>query len=113
MKQIKICPYCKTTFTTEKNARKFCRKKCALLHRRKMAKINSKHLCQRCGHIFTAPRKRKFCTKECHSTYMRELGLIRKTTKKIPVKITLIEADRKSKAEGISYGTFVSLHKLK
>ncbi len=44
---------------------------------------------------------------------MSELGLIRKTTKKIPVKITLVEADRKSKAEGISYGTYVCLHKLK
>ncbi len=44
---------------------------------------------------------------------MRDIGLIRKYTTKIPVKITLVEADRMSKAEGVTYGTYVRLHKLK
>ncbi len=113
MKQTKICPYCKTVFTTEENARKYCRKKCGVLHRKKLARQNSRHLCQRCGHIFTAIKKRKFCSKRCQGNYMRDLFLIKKTTKKIPVKITLIDADRQSKKEGLTYGTFVSLHKLK
>ena len=113
MKQTKICPYCKSIFTTEKNARKFCRKRCAELFRKKTVKRKVKrHLCQRCGHIFTAVRKRKFCSTLCQGQYMRDIGLIRKTTTKIPVKITLTEADRLSKAEGVTYGTYVRLHKL-
>ena len=113
MKLTKICPYCKCFFTTEKNAKKFCRKRCADLYRKKEAKRKIKrHLCQRCGHIFTAVRKRKFCSTNCHGQYMSEIGLIRKYQTKIPVKITLIEADRMSKAEGVTYGTYVRLHKL-
>ena len=114
MKQTKICPYCNAIFTTEKNAKRFCRKRCADLFRKKNAgKKLGRHLCQRCGHIFTAVRKRKFCTKLCQGNYMRDIGLIRKYTTKIPVKITLVEADRMSKAEGVTYGTYVRLHKLK
>ena len=113
MKVTKICPYCKKTFTTDKNARKFCRKKCALLYSKRKAKIGERHLCQRCGHIFTAARMRKFCSENCRSTYMRDLGLIHKSVTKVPVKITLIDADRMSKEQGISYGKFVRLYRLK
>lgn len=113
MKLTKICPYCKKAFITEQNAKKFCRKRCAVMFRQNAGKPLQKHLCQCCGHIFAAERKRKFCTKDCHVRYMRDLGLITKTKIKIPVKITLTDADRQSKAEGVTYGTFVSLHKLR
>ena len=33
-------------------------------------------------------------------------------TFKIPVKVTLVDAARKSKEEGVSYGTYVMVHKL-
>ncbi|MBR2404442.1 MAG: hypothetical protein IKA95_02170 [Clostridia bacterium] len=112
-KYTKICPYCKTVFTTDKSARKFCRKKCSELYKSHCSPKLSKHLCQWCGHIFDASRKRKFCTKKCQGKYMRDIGLIQKTKIKVPVKITLTDAARQSKAEGVTYGTFVRLHKLK
>ncbi|MBE7051843.1 MAG: hypothetical protein E7395_04655 [Ruminococcaceae bacterium] len=112
MKSTKICPYCKSAFTTEKNSRKYCRKKCAELATKLKPKKKMSHLCQWCGHIFASARKRKFCTKGCQSCYMRELGLVRMAKIKIPVKVTLTQAAQGSKAEGVSYGTFVTAHKL-
>lgn len=112
MKQTKICPYCKETFTTEKNSKKYCRKKCADAARKRMVRPGKSHLCQWCGQIYTAQRKLKFCSVKCRHRYMKELGLLQKTTFKIPVKITLVDADRQSKAEGVTYGTYVRLHKL-
>ena len=112
MKVTKICPYCKNTFTTDKNAKKFCRKRCARLYLKKMGKSPKKHLCQRCGHIFTAARMRKFCSEKCRGAYLRDIGLIHKSVTKIPVKITLVDADKMSKEKGISYGRLVRLYKL-
>ena len=112
MKVIKICPYCKNTFTTDKNAKKFCRKRCAYLYNKKTEKAPKKHLCQRCGHIFTATRKRKFCSEKCHSLYMRDIGLLRKSVTKIPVKITLTDADKLSKEAKMSYGKYVRLYRI-
>ena len=43
---------------------------------------------------------------------MRDIGLIHKSVTKIPVKITLVDADKMSKEKGISYGRLVRLYKL-
>ena len=43
---------------------------------------------------------------------MKKLGQIQKTVIKIPVKITLNDAARQSKEEGITYGRYVSLKRI-
>lgn len=113
MKKIKICPYCKRTFTTDKNARKFCKKKCAYLYSKKKAKTESTFLCQWCGETFKAARRRKYCREECRGNYMREIGYVYKNVKKIPMKVTIYDAVTNSKKEGISYGRYISLHKIR
>ncbi len=113
MKQIKICPYCKREFTTDKNARKFCKKRCAYLYSKKKAKKEKMYLCQWCAEKFAAGRRKKFCREECRKNYMKELGYVYKNVKHIPMKVTLYDAVTKSKEEGITYGRYISLHKIR
>ena len=112
MKQTKICPYCNKTFVTELNSKKYCRQKCTVLASAKRSEKKKDCLCQWCGQVFTAKRKKKFCDSNCQSTYMKKLGKIQKTVIKIPVKITLNDAARQSKEEGITYGRYVSLKRI-
>ena len=112
MKQTKICPYCRKTFETDGNSRKFCRKKCAILAAKKRDKTEKSFLCQWCGQVFTAQRKRKFCNIPCQTTYMRKLGLLKRKVVKIPVKITIEDVAKGSKEERLTYGRYVSLKKL-
>ena len=117
----KICPYCKRTFTTQINSRKFCKNSCARLdsyrRRRKRnatrLKASKRYMCQWCGKIFAAARKRSFCCDECRRSYCDARGTIRKTTTLVPVKITLADVSKASKNKGISYGKYVVLKKLK
>jgi len=43
---------------------------------------------------------------------MQELGIMRKTVVKIPVKITIEDVARGSKEEKLTYGRYVSLKKI-
>ncbi len=112
MIQTKICPYCSSSFSSEVNARKYCSQRCAGLALKKRRGKTKRCLCQWCGQVFTAKRKKKFCDFNCQSTYMKKLGQIQKTVIKIPVKITLNDAARQSKEEGITYGRYVSLKRI-
>lgn len=113
MKYAKICPYCKCLFTTDKRAKKFCRSRCAQYFKKTRKKRNVRQICQWCGQIFEHERVKKFCSMPCRQAYMKRLGIEYRRTVKIPVKVTLIEADRESKAEGVTYGTYITLHKLR
>lgn len=113
MKYKKICPNCQSNFLTDKKAKKFCRSRCAVNYRNKKKNTERKVLCQWCGQIFSFVRVKKFCSQECRSAYMQKLGLHYKRVDKIPVKITLIDADRRSKSEGITYGTFMRKYRIK
>lgn len=113
MKQTKICPYCRKEFTTTLNAKKFCRKACAALASKQRASKKSEYLCQWCGQVFKAARRKKFCSTLCQGSYMKRLGYINKTEIRIPVKYTLYDIESNSRREGITYGKYVSLHKIK
>jgi len=113
MKQnIKICPYCSNKFISVQNARKFCSKKCATLNEKKRSKKVKPYLCQWCGQIFKSHRMRKFCNLSCQKTYMRRLGILKKTVIKAPVKITVEDVAKKSKEEKLTYGRYVSINKI-
>ena len=112
MKFIKICPYCKAEFTTEERARKFCKKRCAFYSRHKSQKSKVRQSCQWCGQIFSHDRAKKFCCDGCRQEYMTRYAVVHHKITKIPVKVTLTEAARKSKEEGVSYGTFVTHHQI-
>jgi len=121
MLKTKICPYCKRTFTTKINSRKFCKNSCARLdacrRRRRQSSLRTKaskgYMCQWCGKIFATARKRSFCCDDCRKCYCDARGTIRKTTTLVPVKITLTDVSKASKNTGISYGKYVVLKKLK
>jgi len=112
MKRIKLCPCCNRRFTLEFNAQKFCSKKCAETAAKNRRKRSNRYLCQWCGQVFKADRRKKFCGISCRSTYMQELGIMRKTVVKIPVKITIEDVARGSKEEKLTYGRYVSLKKI-
>lgn len=113
MKQTsKICPCCGKTFVAEHNARKFCKKKCAMLAARKRVRKDKQYLCQWCGQIFEAQREKKFCNLSCQKDYMKNLSKYRKTVIKVPVKITIEDAAKGSKEEKLTYGRYVSIKKI-
>jgi len=112
MIQIKICPYCSSTFSSDVNSRKYCTKKCAKLALKRRRGKSERCLCQWCGQVFTAKRKKKFCNFNCQNTYLRKLGILQMKVTKIPVKITINDVARESKKEGLTYGRYVSLKML-
>lgn len=116
MKQTKKCSYCGREFTkTSGNARKYCRRYCALLaaKKRKIKDKEKKFLCQWCGEIFTAGRRKKFCNPSCQSQYMKKLGILQKTVTKIPVKVTINDVVSGCKSSNLTYGRYVQIKKLK
>jgi hypothetical protein len=70
-------------------------------------------MCQWCADIFESKTKNKFCSKKCLSEFINKRNLIIKKVKKVKVKLTINDVSKKCKEEKISYGRFVSLHKLK
>ncbi len=121
MLKTKICPYCKKTFTTQTNSRKFCKKSCArydtIRKRRKKyserAKASKRHMCQWCGKIFATSRIKGFCCDACQSSYEGAKGTIRRTEIRVPVKYTITDVAGASKKSGITYGKYVALHKIR
>lgn len=113
MKQTKICPYCGKKFITTLNAKKFCRNACATLASKRKIQNESSYLCQWCGQVFKAGRRKKFCSALCQGSYMKRLGYVKKTEIRIPIKYTLRDVADGSRKEGLTYGKYVSLHKLK
>lgn len=112
MKQNRVCRYCGNIFVTDQNAKKFCRKKCSILASKKQKKKEKDCLCQWCGEGFSSERKKKFCSALCHSSYMKNMGIYKKTVIKVPVKITIKDAVEGARTEGITYGRYVSLKKI-
>jgi len=112
MKSEKICPYCNTRFVAKSNAKKYCRKQCALLASRRKTPASKKCLCLWCGQVFKAARRRKFCAKACRSGYLAQLGIYLKKEVRIPVRITVNDVAKQSRIQGISYGKYVCLKKL-
>ena len=72
-----------------------------------------RHMCQWCGKIFAQTRLKGFCSDVCQQTYENARGTIRKTEIRIPVKITLTDVARASQKTGLTYGKYVSLHKIR
>ena len=112
MKQSRVCRQCGKIFVTDQNAKKFCRKKCSLLALKKRRKKEKDYLCQWCGNVFSSSRKRKFCDADCHGSYMKKLGIYKKTVIKVPVKITIEDVVKDAKTESLTYGRYVSLKKI-
>jgi len=106
----KKCPICGKQTILEYQP--FCSKKCATLNEKKRSKKVKPYLCQWCGQIFKSHRMRKFCNLSCQKTYMRRLGILKKTVIKVPVKITVEDVAKKSKEEKLTYGRYVSINKI-
>ena len=112
MIHIKICPVCKKQFKTEQNARKYCKNKCAYAALKKRKKKQMPVLCQWCGQIFKSDHKVKFCNTLCRGEYMKNLIIFKKKVTKVPVKVTIEDAVKGSREEGITYGRYVKLYRL-
>ena len=116
MKFEKICPYCGKKFVTDRNTRKFCRQACAR-HWRKRERSGhtggKRYLCQWCAKHFFAKRKVCFCCDECHSKYMSVQGIYSKKITSLRFKITLTDAESGARKEGITYGKYIAIHKIR
>ena len=116
MRVKRVCPYCKRTFTTEKNARIYCTKRCAAYIQKKKQKTKNKdkcHLCQWCAKRFRTSRYRtKFCSCSCRGEFLKASNRLMLKTIKKPIRHTTSEIVRKSREAGLSYGIYVGINRL-
>lgn len=109
----RICPNCKKTFITQKNAKVFCTKRCAKYLVKKKQKINKFHLCQWCAGKFRPSEYRtKFCSCSCRGSFVEALSLLRRQNIRKKAKNSTSEIERRSRRAGLSYGVYVAVNKL-
>lgn len=112
----KVCPYCKRSFTTQKNARRYCTKKCSKRVAQKKQKIiagKKYHLCQWCAKKFRPLEYRtKFCSCICRNSFADALMVLQRKTKRKPLKHSTREIVARSREAGVSYGVYVGINRL-
>ncbi|MBQ4528954.1 MAG: hypothetical protein II998_12880 [Clostridia bacterium] len=107
----KVCPYCKCSFNSRKNAKVFCRKRCAELAKKRVLKENKSHMCQWCAKKFRSPEyRRKFCSESCRCNFVTSVMVMHCKKRKRPVKRSLEEVIRCSREAGLSYGVYVGIN---
>lgn len=98
-----ICPKCNKEFKRKTNSQKYCSEKC-----RKSSYYErvTRAKCEYCG-IFTNLYGSPYCSVECMEKAFSKISKVLKKP-----KISLEEAVRKSREEGLTYGKYVQLHNL-
>ena len=102
------CINCGKTFTTYRNAQKYCSIDCRKQYSAKSSKGDIKELtCAHCGETFVTLQKRKYCTKYCRR---QSYNMAKK--KPTPVALSAEAISKLANAEGLSYGKYVAKYNL-
>lgn len=93
------CPVCGSIFERNRPNQYYCSVKC-----RKQNSKKAFYHCEYCGKVYEQAYTSKYCSEECKNkarAHTKKRGRPKK-------KLTLAEIDRLAKAEGLTYGQYVS-----
>lgn len=110
MKRKLICPVCGKEFVTDKNAKRYCSKRCRKKANSKPKPMMVKSLkCDWCGKEFLSERRKKYCCKECR---LYANGRLKKREVHSKPALSIEEVAVLSREAGMSYGEYVRKYNI-
>lgn len=100
--EAKVCKYCGKEFTTCNNNHVYCTPECREAYYKQPLGRRTFE-CAFCGNSFEADARRKYCSAECRRN--AEVSTKKRSKRKKP-KLTLSQAAKLSREEGLTYGKY-------